>query len=164
MKNQTPCGTHLETDERSGHDPGFGLGVFTILLLASFFGLTVFVDSFLSAPTVESVAVSACEFVATLYVGTSFLIAMLALAARFDFRIADKIYLSDAAKKFASGSHSVSFWIDGFIHALVFSILAANGHTNTAGFFLFAMLALLGCAWLMSNETRKYVSSIPERG
>ncbi len=164
MKNQTPCGTHLETDERSGPDPGLGFAVLTVFILASFFVLTVFVDALPYAPTVESVAVSACEFAAVLYVGTSFLIAMLALVARSDSRIADKIYLSDAAKKFAYGPHSVSLWADGFIHALVFSILVANGHTNTAGFLLLASLALLGCAWLMTNETRKYVSSIPERG
>lgn len=164
MKNQTPCGTHLETDERSGHDPGFGLEILTVLILASFFVLTVFVDALPYAPTVESVAVSACEFMAVLYVGTSFLAIMLALGARFDSRTADKIYLSDAAKKFAFGPHSVLLWIDGFIHALVLSVLVANGHTNAAGFLLFASFALLGCAWLMSNETRKYVSSIPERG
>ncbi len=162
MKNQTPHGTHR--NERSGPDPGFGLEILTILLLASFFVLTVFVDALPYAPTVESAAVSACEFMAVLYVGTSFLTIMIALAARFDSRIADKIYLSDAAKKFAHGPYSISLWVDGFIHALVLSVLVVNGHTNTAGFFLLAMLALLGCAWLMSNETRKYVSSIPERG
>ncbi|MFZ3233648.1 MAG: hypothetical protein WA194_09300, partial [Patescibacteria group bacterium] len=103
--------------------------IFTVLLLASFFVLAVFLDALPYAPTVESVAVSACEFMAVLYVGTSFLIAMIALAARFDFRIADKIYHSDSAKKFAHGPYSISLWVDGFIHALVFSILVANGHT-----------------------------------
>lgn len=162
MKNQTPCGTHR--NKRGGLDPGFGFGILTTLCLASFFVLTVFVDALPYAPTVESVAVSACEFVAVLYVGISFLTTMIALVARFDIGIADKIYLSDAAKDFAFRPHPVSIWMEGFIHALVFAILVANGHTITAGFFLLASLALLGCVWLMTNETRKYVSSIPERG
>lgn len=162
MKNQTPNGTHR--NEHSGPDPGYGLEILTILILASFFVLSVYVDALPYAPTFESVAVSACEFMAVLYVGSSFLTIMIALAARFDSRIADKIYLSDAAKKFAHGPYSISLWIDGFIHALVLSALVANGHTNTAGFLFFASIALMGCAWLMTSETRKYVSSIPERG
>lgn len=164
MKNQTPCGTHLETDERSGPDPGLGFGILTFSILASFFVLTVFVDALIHAPTIESVTVSACGFVAALYVGISILTIMFALAARFDSRTADKIYLSDAAKKFAFGPHSVLLWIDGFIHALVFSALVENGHTNTAGFLLFASFALLGAGWLITKEIRKHISSNSERG
>lgn len=162
MKNQTPPGD-LRT-ERGGPDPGYGFEILTLILLASFFVLTVYVDALPYAPTVESVAVSACEFVAVLYVGTSILAIMIAFMARFDPRIADTIYLSDAAKDFAFRAHPVTGWIEGFIHSLVFTILAVNGHTITAGFFLLASLALLGCVWLMTNETRKYVSGIPGRG
>lgn len=164
MKNQTPPGTLLKTDEPSGPDPGFWLGAITIFVLVAMFGFTVYFDSLFVETTLESVAVSACEFLAETYVGVAFLTIMIALAARFDFRIADKIYLSDTAKIFVRRPHPASSWIDGFIHALVLSALVANGHTNTAGFLFFASIALMGCVWLMTSETRKYVSSIPERG
>lgn len=168
-KNQTPRGTHPENDEPendgpSGPDSGFGFVILTFLMHVALFVFMVYMDALPYGPTVESVAVSACGFAAIIYVEISVLIILTAIKARLDSKAADILYLSDTAKKFAYHPHSVSLWIEGFIHALVFSILVANGHTNTAGFLLFASLALIGSLWLISKEVRKHISSNLQRG
>lgn len=162
MKNQRPSG--ILRNVFSGLDPGWMWKFLIAAVLASYFAIIVVVDALPYEPTLGSAALTACELVTILYVMAASFIAILALVARTDPRLADKLYLSEGAKKFANASNPAQYWIEGFIHALVFAELLANGHTHTAGFFLLASLALSGCAWLMTNETRKYVSSTPERG
>lgn len=161
MKNQKPGG--ILRNVFSGLDPGWMWKTLLFAVMASYFALIVVVDALPYPPSLESAAITACELVTMLYASAASFVAILALMARTDARFANKLYLSEGAKEFANASNPAQYWIEGFIHALVFAALIANGHTNTAGFFLFASLGLLACAWLMTVETRKYVSRIPER-